>query len=113
MSGPDADAVAEGYFGAWKANDWETLRGLLADDVSVRAAGSQRSRSRSTPVRWPHPAADVYRFATSGTRCPWRPADSSRPPSWTWGRRAAQAAGRLKAPYLPRTRAADRTRATW
>jgi len=57
MSGPDADAVAEGYFGAWKANDWETLRGLLADDVSFRAAGSQRSRSRSTPVRWPHPAA--------------------------------------------------------
>ena len=36
MSHDHAGAVAERYFAAWKANDWETLRGLLADDVSFR-----------------------------------------------------------------------------
>ena len=29
-------AIAEAYFAAWKANDWERLRGLLADEVSFR-----------------------------------------------------------------------------
>ena len=36
MSRDDSREVAERYFAAWKANDWETLRGLLADDVSFR-----------------------------------------------------------------------------
>jgi ketosteroid isomerase-like protein len=36
MSRDEAGAVAERYFAAWKANDWEMLRGLLADDVSFR-----------------------------------------------------------------------------
>jgi hypothetical protein len=33
-SGGDTGAVAERCFAAWKAHEWETLRGLLADDVS-------------------------------------------------------------------------------
>ena len=36
MSGDDAGAVAERYLAAWKANEWEALRDLLADDVSFR-----------------------------------------------------------------------------
>ena len=36
MTNTDTEAVAEAYFAAWKANDWERLRGLLADDVSFR-----------------------------------------------------------------------------
>jgi len=36
MSRDDSREVAERYFAAWKANDWEALRGLLADDVSFR-----------------------------------------------------------------------------
>lgn len=32
----DAAAVAAKYLEAWKAQDWETLRSLLADDVSFR-----------------------------------------------------------------------------
>jgi limonene-1,2-epoxide hydrolase len=34
MSGNDSGAVAETYFEAWQANDWERLRSVLADDVT-------------------------------------------------------------------------------
>jgi hypothetical protein len=34
MSNTDAGAVATAYLEAWKANDWERLRSLLADDMT-------------------------------------------------------------------------------
>src|SRR6185437_4068189 len=36
MGDLDAGAIAEAYFSAWLANDWERLRSLLADDVAFR-----------------------------------------------------------------------------
>jgi len=50
MGGNNAGAVAERYFTAWKANDWSTLRGLLADHVSFRGPLA------SIDGGWRHPA---------------------------------------------------------
>jgi hypothetical protein len=36
MSDHDPGVIAEAYFSAWLENDWERLRGLLADDVAFR-----------------------------------------------------------------------------
>jgi ketosteroid isomerase-like protein len=36
MTDHDTGAIAERYFSAWLENDWDELRGLLADDVAFR-----------------------------------------------------------------------------
>ena len=42
MSDHDPGAIAEAYFSAWLENDWERLRGLLADDPPAPTANWSR-----------------------------------------------------------------------
>lgn len=36
MSGTHPETVAESYFQAWKSNDWQKLRAVLANDATFR-----------------------------------------------------------------------------
>ena len=51
----DAAKVASAYFGAWKANDFDTMRSLVDDDITFSLAPSpnwkvQRSTWRGSRV---------------------------------------------------------------
>ncbi len=51
MGEHDPGAIAEACFSMWLENDWDRLRGLLADDVGFRGplAPPGGSRLHSTP----------------------------------------------------------------